>query len=324
MIREAVTCTQSAQSKGKHMTRTMLPNGFIKTLLTMALLAGLPTLAEAQTLDRVQAAGKLVLGYETDARPFSFDAAGKPDGFAITLCGKVADEVKAQINQPALAVEWVPVKMEDRFNAVRDGRIDLLCGADSITLTQSAVVSFSLSIFPSGTGAVLRTDAPAGLREILSDEQLPSRPIWRGSPARTFLEKKTFSAVAGSTSEAWVKERMQSLNLASDLVPVSTVDEGIQRVIDGQSAVFFGALPILLDAAARSASSGNLTVLPRQFTYEPLGFALQRGDEDFRLLVNRALSHAYREEGFRDLFTQWFGKPDESLVTFFKQTVLPD
>ena len=75
--------------------------------------------------------------------------------------------------------------------------------------------------------------------------------------------------------------------------------------------VFFGDLPILLDAAKRSPSSGDLIVLDRHFTYEPLALAMQRGDEDFRLVVDRALSGAYRAEGFRDFFTEWFGPPDE-------------
>jgi polar amino acid transport system substrate-binding protein len=311
-------------SKGKLMTKIMPSNRPFKVLSILMLAASLPIAANAQTLDRVQTTGKLVLGYELDARPFSFDEGGKPQGYAIELCSKIADEVKTQLKLPDLSVEWTPVKMEDRFNAVSEGRIDLLCGADSITLGQSAVVSFSLPVFPSGTGAVLRADAPAGLREILSDEQLPARPIWRGAPARTFLQEKTFSAVEGTTSAAWVEERMQTLNLASVMVPVATYDEGVQRVLDGQSSIFFGALPILLDTVARSDGSGQLVVLPRHFTYEPLGFAMTRGDEDLRLLVNRALSHAYRDEGFRDLFTKWFGTPDDSLVSFFKQTVLPD
>ena len=51
--------------------------------------------------------------------------------------------------------------------------------------------------------------------------------------------------------------------------------------------MFFGDRPILLDAAQRSASSGDLVVLDRLFTVEPLALALERGDEDFRLLVDR-------------------------------------
>ena len=42
--------------------------------------------AEAQTLDRIRDAGKIRLGYEKDARPFSFENdTGKPGGYAVSL-----------------------------------------------------------------------------------------------------------------------------------------------------------------------------------------------------------------------------------------------
>ena len=75
----------------------------------MALLfsAGLSLLpvspAAAATLDRVREAGKLVLGYRADARPFSYqDASGKATGYSVALCQKVADEVKAELGLPDL------------------------------------------------------------------------------------------------------------------------------------------------------------------------------------------------------------------------------
>ena len=71
-------------------------------------------------------------------------------------------------------------------------------------------------------------------------------------------------------------------------------------------------------------ASGNLIVLDRHFTYEPLGLAMQRGDENLRLLVDSALSEIYRSDGFRDAFTEWFGPPDDFFVTFFRQTALPE
>ena len=49
-----------------------------------------PALAQG-TLDRVAAAGKLTIGYLADARPFSYaDAAGRPAGYAVAVCSKVA------------------------------------------------------------------------------------------------------------------------------------------------------------------------------------------------------------------------------------------
>ena len=38
----------------------------------------------------------------------------------------------------------------------------------------------------------------------------------------------------------------------------------------------------------------------------------------------KALSGLYRSQEFPGFFMQWFGPPDETLVTFFRQTALPE
>ncbi|OWV66429.1 ABC transporter substrate-binding protein [Rhizobium sp. R339] len=280
--------------------------------------------ARAQTLDRVRTTSVLKLGYDPDARPFSFDAQGKPDGYAVALCNGIADSLRAQLDLPKLDVEWISLSGEAKVRAIQDGTADLVCAAEPVTLNRRQQVSFSLPIFPSGTGALLSTSAPLALREVLQYGEPSSRPIWRGAPARTILEHKTFSSIAGTTSEGWLSDRIKTFQLAATATPVSDYQQGIERVLDGSSAVLFGDMPLLMDAAARSDSSGNLIVLDRHFTYEPLGLELARGDEDFRLAVDRALSQAYAAPAFRAFFTTWFGPPDDAVVTFFRQTALPE
>jgi putrescine:ornithine antiporter len=294
-------------------------------LLLGAAVAFGASVAQAQTLDHIRSSGTMTLGYRTDARPFSFnDPAGQATGYTVRLCTIVADRVKAKLALASLPVKWVPLELGAGLKAVQDGSVDLLCGANSVTLARREVVSFSIPIFPSGIGAMLSASAAPALREVLTQGRPGDRPIWRGSPALTVLQRKTFSAVAGTTSEAWLKERLATFKLDAEIVPVNTYDEGIRRVLDGSSDVFFGDLPILLDAAARRESGGSLIVLDRHFTYEPVGLAMRRGDEDFRLIVDRALSELYRSEAFHDLFGAWFGAMDEATATFFRQTALPE
>jgi ABC-type amino acid transport substrate-binding protein len=278
----------------------------------------------AATLDRVRQAGRLNLGYRTDARPFSYrDEAGKAAGYSVALCEKIAEQVKAELGLPMLAVEWVPVALQDRFRSIDEGKTDLLCGADAETLARRKEAAFSIPIFPSGIGAVLRADSPTALQDVLSQGPAPSRPIWRGSPARTILEKKTFSAIAGTTSETWLAGRLAVFDLTATVAPADSYDAGIRRVLDRQSDVFFGDRPILLDAAKRSPSARDLVVLDRHFTYEPVALALARNDDDFRLIVDRTLSGLFASTAFRSLYATWFGEPDENTIDFFRTNVLP-
>jgi polar amino acid transport system substrate-binding protein len=315
---------QSAPSESSRRYRVLIATLGIAVLATSLLpFADAAPAAAAGTLDRIRQVGKIELGYRADARPFSYkDESGKAAGYSIALCEKIADDVKAELALPALTVEWVPVTLEDRFQAVQQGKVDLLCGADTATLTRRKDVSFSIPIFPSGIGAILRADSPAQLREVLAGRP-SSGPIWRGSPAR-ILEKKTFSVVGRTTSESWLGDQLDKFKISATVAPVDSYQVGIQRVLDRSSDVFFGDRPILYDAAEESSSAGDLVVLDRLFTYEPLALALGRGDEDFRLVVDRSLSRLFKSSGFKDVYVKWFGEPDESAAIFFGLSALPE
>ncbi|HVR65823.1 MAG TPA: amino acid ABC transporter substrate-binding protein [Verrucomicrobiae bacterium] len=310
---------QIAGSKSPQRQRVRLA-AFLIASAAMALLPFAP--AVAATLDQVKASGKLLLGYRADARPFSYDEGGKAAGYTVALCEKVAETVKTELGLSAMTVEWVPVTLEDRFSALRDGKIDILCGADTATLERRKEVSFSIPIFPSGIGAILRRDAPAPLREVLAGKPAAG-PVWRGSPAR-ILNKKTFSVVKGTTGEKWLAERMQRFHVDASVSTADSYDAGIQQVLEGNSDVFFGDRPILLEAATGGSSASELILIDRLFTNEPLAIAMERGDEDLRLIVDRTLSRLFRSGEFRDLYAKWFGEPDDSTLAFYLQNALPE
>ena len=289
------------------------------------LAAGLLPLAtaSADTLERIQSTGTLNLGYRTDARPFSYqDGSSNPAGYAVDLCEAVSQAIKTETGNASLAVQWVPVTIEDRFAAVRDGKIDLLCGPDAETLELRRGVSFSIPVFQGGIGALVRADAPVALREILSGRP-PSGPTWRGSPAR-ILDQKTFSAAAGSRSESWLKEKVAEFKIAAKVMPVDSYDAGVASVLDGGASAFFADRAILVDAAQSSASADDLLVIERLFTHEPIALALARNDDAFRLVVDRALSALYASPGFQTLYLKWFGQPDDATKSFFQVSALPE
>jgi ABC-type amino acid transport substrate-binding protein len=295
---------------------------FFMALLAVLLPLAWPAPASAATLDRIRQAGKIALGYRTDARPFSYrDESGNPDGYAVVLCKQVADSLKSELGLSELAVEWVPVTIDDELKAVQENKVDLLCGAAE-TLSSRKDVDFSVPIFPGGIGALLRTTAPVGLKEVLSGRP-PSGPLWRGYPAQ-ILEKQVFSVVAGTPTEKWLANQIDKLQLTANVAPVKSYEEGVRRVLDGSSNVFFADRSILLDAAKRSPSADDLMVLERQFTYGPIALALERGDADFRLAVDQALSQLFGSKEFRRLYVQWFGEPDADADMFFKLSTLPE
>jgi len=278
----------------------------------------------AGTLDRVRASGRIRLGYRVDARPFSFkDEAGQAAGYAVALCQKIADAAKAEPGLGTLAVEWVPVTVDTRFAAVQQGEIDVFCGPDVITLAARRDVAFSIPVFPGGVGALLRADAPAGLRGVLSGRPVAPTPIWRANAAQ-ILQARTFTAVAGTATEKWLAGRTRDLDVVAKIAPVNGNDAGVQAVLDRRADVFFAERSVLLEAARRSPSPGGLLVIDRLFTYSPLALTFRRGDDDFGLLVDRTLSHVYGSGEIAGLYAKWFGEPDANAMTFFRWNTLPD
>jgi ABC-type amino acid transport substrate-binding protein len=308
--------------------KALVLNSFRSALVSLAILSFVvPAItsgpAAAAALDRIKEAGKITFGYRTDARPFSYqNESGKASGYSADLCQTIAAEVKSELGLSSLAIEWVPVALPQRFEELQQGKVDLLCGADTATLARRKMVSFSIPIFPGGIGGVMRTKAEPHLAEVLTG-QANTQPIWRGSPAR-ILDKKTFAVVKGTTAEKWLADRISTFEITASVVTVETYEAGINLVLDRDADVLFGDRAILLDAAAAYASSGDLMVLDRQFTYEPIAIALPRGDEDLRLIVDRALSRLFASPDIRELYRKWFGAPDVEAVAFFKMTVVPE
>ena len=158
---------------------------------------------------------------------------------------------------------------------------------------------------------MVRSDSPKRLRNILERRGSGrTRPTWR-AVALNILREQIFAAVPGTTAERWIEERGDEFNVQFHVEPMSGYEAGIQAVLDGKASAFFAERAILLDAVKNHKSADDLMVLDRQYTYERLALPIQRGDEDFRLLVDRALSKQFESAGYQGTYAKWFGKPDE-------------
>ena len=278
----------------------------------------------ATVLERALATGTLRLGYVDGARPYSYrNAAGKPAGYAVALCERIADAAKEELARPDLAVEWVEQSFDARLGDLAEGRVDIGCSAGIASLTDRARVAFSIPIFPGSVGALLRRDSSSRLREILEEGPPRFRPFWRASPTQ-LLGEQAFAVIPGAAAEAFLAERAATLRLTSKIVPVAGVAEGIQAVLDRKANVFFADRALLLDAALSHSDVRDLIVLDRKFTLQPIALGMARGDEDLRLLVDRTLSRLHRSGDLVRIYEAAFGEPDEATLTYFRMNVLPE
>lgn len=282
--------------------------------------------ADAATVDRIKDSGHIRFGYLPDAPPFSSRTdGGAPDGYAVDLCKGIADDIKRDLALPGLTIDWVPLAANERLTAVHKGKVDLMCTPMSETLGRREHASFSIPIFASGNRAAVRTDAPAALRTALSESR-PNKPIWRGTPAATVIESTKLAVVGGTTGEKWLNERAKSLQVNANIVRVADYRKALQQLVLGDVDVVFGDRVVMLGALQDldPQTRANVQILDRMFTHEPAALALEYGDDDFRVLVDRALSRRYAAGDFAALYSKWCGEFDERARTFFVWTALPE
>lgn len=279
--------------------------------------------APAQTLERIAESGRIRLGYLPDGAPFTRRTDdGAVEGYLATLCEQIAAHARMELALPDLRVEWVPVDFDDRLSPVQEGRVDLLCSPMAVTLQRRREVSFSLPVFGGGNRAVLRANAPSELRAVLTGVR-PTRPVWRGKPAATVLQRQVFGVVGGTTTERWLADRLETFHVDAAVMTVPDYQTALQGLANGNIDVFFGERSVVVEAM-HELGRPDFVVLDRLFTHEQLALALSRDDSDFRLLVDTALSRAYRSEAFAELYIQWFGDLDETAAAFIQWNTLPE
>lgn len=263
--------------------------------------------AAAGTLDRVRDSGALRIGYRDDAPPFSYKSTvGEPAGYTVALCRSVAAGIKEQLKLEKLSLTYVPVSAEDRFKAVADGKVDLLCGATTATLSRRETVDFSIPIFVDGASVLLRADGP-----------------------KTFngLEGRKVGVRAGTTTEDALRNTVREASIAIQTIAVKDHKDGLAKLLNNEISAYFADRGILFFLMAGSGAADQLYLSKETFTYEPYALALKKGDGDFRLAVDRALSGIYRSGEIATIFKSTFGAnaaPTAELQALYRISALPD
>jgi ABC-type amino acid transport substrate-binding protein len=285
----------------------MSSTGRLKALSFAAAAALALGSADAGALDKVRQDKTLHIAFREDAPPFSFtDDAGVPAGFTVDLCKSVAKHIGEQLNINDLKVAYVLVTAENRFDAIENGKADLLCEPTSETLSRREHVDFSIPTFVDGASLLVGGDAPGDFRA---------------------LSGKKIGVLAGTTTEQSLRDTLARANIAAEVAPAKTHLDGLAMLDKGEIVAYFADRAILTYLASKSSDSSKLRLADNYFSLEPYALALPRGDEDFRLAVDRALSHIYRSGEIGVVFAHTFGnemQPSDILKSLYSVSALPD
>ena len=238
------------------------------------------------TLSKIQKSGKIKIGYRKFQPPMSFlNKKGEPVGYSLDLGNLVADAVQKRIGQ-MIKVEYVPVTAEDRFSALVNNKIDILCGATTKTLSRSEIVDFTQLTFV--TGASFMT--------------------LKGKSIRNNFDGKKLGVVKGTTTVDSLRKMLAETKTNAEVVLMDSTAAGLKALQSKKIDAFSADQVVLIGLALTAKDPSSFSILPDLFSFEPFALAVRRNDADFRLIADRVISDVYRDKDILKIYNKWFGR----------------
>lgn len=263
----------------------------LTTSMLMFMFAGVGAHAQDDgTLAKIAELGEITVGHRDGAVPFSYyDDKQQPIGYAMDLCAKVVDGVKAKLNKPDLKVTYMPVTGTTRMPLLANGTIDMECGTTTNNAERQKQVTFSTTNFVAGVRILSKKAAP-----------IDSMAEAKG---------KTIVTLAGTTSVKVINEANTAQNLGLTVLTAKDLAEGMLTLETNRAAALIFDDVSLAGVAATSKAPGDYVLSSQPLSVEPYGIMLRRNDEAFKALVNQTLEGLYKSGEINTIYAKWFTQP---------------
>lgn len=243
----------------------------------------------------------LKLGVRADAPPFSSKADKPPysrniennnyDGYTVQLCRLIAEEaIDSGSFDKAVMIE---VTVENRFQQLRDGKIDMLCGASTVTLERMRVADFTLMTFLSGAS-------------VMYNKTSFNKQVEDKGNCNLNIGVLNHTTTEDGVSHLMSKFQNQVEDAPADCAPqpvwLNSHDEVFDSMQDGRINVYLADREILLalhkqfggvSEKSQQAETQEIEVSEYYFTYEPYAIGVNIKQRELRVLANKVLSRLF-------------------------------
>jgi glutamate/aspartate transport system substrate-binding protein len=260
------------------------------TILSLALLASFGATAQEGTLGKIKSTGAITIGHRDASLPFSYyDDKQQPIGYAMDLCAKIVDAVKAELKMPAIKVNYQLVTSANRIPLMANGTIDLECGSTTNNVARQEQVWFTMTHFVTANRWVSKKSSNV---KKLAD-----------------LKGKTVVSTAGTTNIKQITEINDREKLGMNIISANGHPEAFQMVETGRAVAFVMDDILLAGLAAQSRTPGDYEISADALSVEPYGIMVRKDDRPFKAVVDRAMQNVYKSGQIRAIYEQWFQKP---------------
>ena len=229
-------------------------------------MTGEPMTFEAgTTMAKLADAGKMKVGTKFDQPGFGLKGlSGGPEGFDV----EVAKIIAGAMGITADNIDWVETPSKIREEAIEQGKVDMVVATYTINEKRKERISFAGPYYVAGQQLMVAADD----NSITGPDSLKEQ------------KDKKVCSVTGSTPAENIKEYLAS---ESQLVLFDVYDKCADALRTGQVQAVTTDNVILLGFV--SESDGKFKLVGEQFTEEPYGIGITKGDVAFCEFINKTL-----------------------------------
>ena len=228
-----------------------------------------------QQINYISSLPELTIGYLKQWRPMEFqDKRGQFNG----INADIVKHITKQLNLKVVAKPYD--KWEDLLHALKSGEVDIIASVAKSYARQKDIL-FSDGYWPSST-AIVSNKEHAGIFSISQ------------------LSNKSIAVVHGYE----IKEHLLLSDPTIRIVPVDSIAEGLNTVVNGKADVFINNLMVLADLIKRERYYDlNLSVLP-EVAVKQTYFGVRKEYRELVPLLNIALNTLDQSQK-KDLYLKW-------------------
>ena len=261
----------------------------LAALAALAILATAPAAAQdlTGTLKKIKDSGTITIGHRETSIPFSYlNEKQQPIGYSLDICAAIVEEVKKELGMAELAVKYNPVTPQTRIPLMTNGTIDIECGSTTNTLTRQKQVGYAPITFITGTKLLVKKSAKV--------------------KSYRDLKNKTVVVTQGTTNERIIKALSDKENLNIRFLNAKDHGESFLTVESGRAVAFSMDDILLYGLIAKSKSPKDYEVVGDYLSYDPYGMMYRKADEDFGLVIRRAVGRLMSSGDLNKIYNKWF------------------
>lgn len=240
-------------------------------------------LAKKSTVEQILKNGELRVGFEAGYMPFEMtDKKGNFVGFDIDVAKEMAKAMKVKFTPVNTAWDGIiPALVTYKFDIIMSGM--------TITQERNLKINFADPYIIVG-------------QTILVDKKL-------GGTVKSYKDlndpKYIVTSKLGTTGEQAVKRMIPKATYKS----FETETEAALEVVNGKASAFVYDLPYNVVFMAQQGKD-KLIFIDKPFTYEPLAWAVNKGDPDFLNFLNNFLRQIKNDGRYDQIYNKWIKSTD--------------